>query len=132
MENKDYQKQAGFCYFVMFVSFLATISLTISENYTGTAISVAFILFSGVRLYMAHEGYKIYKSFQRRIQSKPVREQLIYILRHYDGENAYLHYGTPEEFKRFKEYIETLDKTDDLLDDFNEFLEKAEKYNRLK
>ena len=69
---------------------------------------------------------------QRRIQSKPVREQLIYILRHPAGEKAYLHYGTPEEFKRFSEYIETLDKTDDFFEVFNEFLEKAEKYNRLK
>lgn len=132
MENKDYQKQAGLCYFVMFVSFLATISLTFSENYTGAAIPVAFMLFSGIRLHMAHEDYKIYKSFQRRIQSKPVREQLVYILKHIEGEKAYLHYGTPEEFKRFREYIETLDKTDDFFEDFNEFLENAEKYNRLK
>lgn len=116
----------------MFVSFLATISLTFSENYTGAAIPVAFMLFSGIRLHMAHEDYKIYKSLQRRIQSKPVREQLIYILRHPAGEKAYLHYGTPEEFKRFRKYIETLNEADDLFYDFNEFLEKAEKYNRLK
>lgn len=132
MENKDYQKQAGLCYFVMFVSFLATISLTFSGNYTGIAIPVVFMLFSGVRLYMAHESYKVYKSFQRRIQSKPVREQLIYILKRSVGENAYLHYGTPEEFKKFRKYVETLNETDDLFYDFNEFLEKAEKYNRLK
>lgn len=132
MENKDYQKNAGFCCMAMFIGLLATVSLSVSGNYAGAALFTGIIIFSAIMLYMSREDYKIYQSFQRRIQNKPVRKQLIYILKHPEGENAYLHYGTPEEFERFREYIETLSGTDDFIDDFQEFLEKAKKYNRLK
>ena len=116
----------------MSIGLLATVSLSVSGNYAGAALFAGIIIFSAIMLYMCHEDYKVYQSFQRRVQNKPVREQLIYILRHPEGENAYLHYGTREEFERFREYIETLSGTDELIDDFQEFLEKAKQYNRLK
>lgn len=132
MENKDYQKNSGCCGGVMFIGLLGIISFASAGQYMGVALFTALEVFAAIMLYIAREDYKVYKSFKRRLQSKSVRDQLIYILRHAEGENAYLHYGTPEEFKKFREYVSTLSASDDFFDDFNDFLDKAEKHNRLK
>lgn len=132
MNNKDYQKNSWACYGVMLIGLLAVIGFSVADIWIGIAMSTALVIFACIMFYMANEDYSLYKSFYRRFHNKTIREKLIGIIQRPEVETVYMHYGTPEEFNEFKEYIESLNISDELWEDFDEFLEKAKKHNRLK
>lgn len=127
MENHDHNKAMGWCYISGSLALIATLGFLFAGCNIAATFTAIILLLSGLAAKLINLEFAQYRRSEELLMHRSMREKLKYILRRPRIAELYLHYGTAENFNDFRAFFLGLSKYDDLRDDIEPFLAKAEK-----